>query len=203
MGTRRSIQPGPTGQRVQANLSELRDLRRISLRALADRLERLGHPVLASGLSKIELGDRRADVDDLMALAIALDVAPNRLLLTGKASDEKISLTPEAEANQRTAWRWATGDAALPVDLWTDNPGTIDLNRARPFRNENRPQDPPGTTLEELGKHQEALAPAITACREAIERSGLQREAVLNSIDAILQLSELGEALIERNKRNE
>jgi hypothetical protein len=45
-----------------------------------DRLTRVGCPILPSGLSKIESGDRRVDVDDLVGIAAALSVMPDRLL---------------------------------------------------------------------------------------------------------------------------
>jgi transcriptional regulator with XRE-family HTH domain len=192
MGTRRGYEPGPTAQRVRANLNKLRDQRRISLRALSKRLERLGHPLLASGLSKIEVGTRRVDVDDLLGLAIGLDVAPNRLLFTGTAGDDKIGLTPEAEASQLTAWRWATGEAALPLDLWTDNPASIDLDRARRFREENRPHDPgQNTPIRDVQKHEGVLADAVQACGEAVEKSGLPREVVLSYVAMGLRMREL------------
>jgi transcriptional regulator with XRE-family HTH domain len=192
MGTRRGYEPGPTAQRIRANLNQLRDQRRISLRALSKRLDRLGHPLLASGLSKIEMGTRRADVDDLVAIAIALDVAPNRLLLVGTAGEEKLELAPEAQASERIVWLWATGEAPLPVDLWSDTPGTIDLNRARRFRDENRPHDRSGQTpITELFEQEGVLAPAIEACREAVERSGLPREDVLHYVALALRMGEL------------
>jgi transcriptional regulator with XRE-family HTH domain len=46
----------------------------------SDRLTRVGRPILPSGLSKIESGDRRVDVDDLVGIAAALGVMPDRLL---------------------------------------------------------------------------------------------------------------------------
>ena len=204
MGTRRSYAPGPTSRRVRTNLSELREQRRISLRSLSLRLERLGHPLLASGLSKIETGARRADVDDLMALAVALDVSPNRLFLTGTAGDEKIELTPETVASERTAWRWGTGEAALPVDLWTDKPVSIDLDRSKRFRQENRPHDPSlETTLQDLEKHKEALAGAVRACREAVEKSGLPQEDVLSYVGLTLRMGELFSRASEGDQSDE
>lgn len=189
MGTRRGHEAGPTAQRVRTNLAELRERRGVSLRTLSKRLERLGHPLLASGLSKIETGARRADVDDLTALAIALDVSPNRLLLPGTAGKKKVELTSEAEATEVTAWRWATGEAALPNDLWTDTPGGIDLDRAKEFRKENRPHDRE-TGIEDLQEHRDALFPAIRACEEAIEKTGLSRQRFLESIRLVLEIHE-------------
>ena len=52
----------------------------MSLQELSDRLTQVGRPILPSGLSKIESGDRRVDVDDLVGIAAALGVMPDRLL---------------------------------------------------------------------------------------------------------------------------
>lgn len=55
------------------------------MRALSQRLSELGHPLLPSGITKIEQGKRGVDVDDLVALARALEVRPEQLL-SGRAS---------------------------------------------------------------------------------------------------------------------
>ena len=41
----------------------------------------LGRPIATLGINRIEAGDRRIDVDDLVALAVALDVSPIAILL--------------------------------------------------------------------------------------------------------------------------
>ena len=79
MGTRK-IDLGETGKLVKANLRRLREEEHLSLHELSERLATLGRPILPSGLSKIEQGSRRVDVDDLVALADALRTVPSRLL---------------------------------------------------------------------------------------------------------------------------
>jgi transcriptional regulator with XRE-family HTH domain len=74
------VERGEVGDRVARNLRRLRERRNLTLQALSERLSELGRPILASGLSKIEQGDRRVDVDDLAALANALDTVPSQLL---------------------------------------------------------------------------------------------------------------------------
>lgn len=66
--------------RVAGNVRHLRGARELSLRDLSARLAELGRPILPSGLMKIERADRRIDVDDLAALAKALETVPIRLL---------------------------------------------------------------------------------------------------------------------------
>src|SRR5947207_14726355 len=69
---------GSIGRRVAENVKSARG--RIPLRELAGRLKAVGRTILASGLVKIEQGKRRVDVDDLVALALALGVTPTELL---------------------------------------------------------------------------------------------------------------------------
>jgi len=143
MGTR-EIAHGPTAERVAANVKALRTERRMTLDELGAALARVGRPMQRSGLSKIETGDRRVDVDDLVALALALDVTPNRLLLPA-AGDEPVPLTGNVGADWSQAWAWAVGDD--PLDAGDKRRARVygDAASAR-FRAENRPHDPPGTT---------------------------------------------------------
>ncbi len=71
---------GEIGRRVGDNVKRLRLAHELSLRDLSAKLAGCGRPILASGLMKIEHGQRRVDVDDLAALAEALGVLPGRLL---------------------------------------------------------------------------------------------------------------------------
>jgi transcriptional regulator with XRE-family HTH domain len=79
MGTRK-VDQGETGHLVAANLRRLREEQHLSLHDLSVRVAALGRPILPSGLSKIEQGTRRVDVDDLVALADALRTVPSGLL---------------------------------------------------------------------------------------------------------------------------
>ena len=76
---------GPVGKQVAENVKTLRS--RIPVRELSARLESLGRPILPSGITKIEQGARRVDVDDLVALADALDASPLGLLLPNAGGD--------------------------------------------------------------------------------------------------------------------
>lgn len=71
---------GAAGREVAARVRQVRELRRLSVRELSERLERVGRPILPSGVTKIEQGARRVDVDDLVALANALEVLPERFV---------------------------------------------------------------------------------------------------------------------------
>jgi transcriptional regulator with XRE-family HTH domain len=71
---------GPAGQQVAENVKLLRQRRGLSLRQLSELLARHDRPILASGLAKLEAGDRRIDVDDLTVIAAVLGSTPMRLL---------------------------------------------------------------------------------------------------------------------------
>ncbi len=106
---------GPTGRRVADNARRLRDGQGISVRALSERLGALGRPILPSGITKIEQGARRVDVDDLIALALALGVNPSALLLPAVSEEESVELTPGMSASAWATWQWADGLAPLPT----------------------------------------------------------------------------------------
>ncbi|NKU56467.1 helix-turn-helix domain-containing protein [Rhodococcus hoagii] len=80
MATRR-VEIGPTGEAVRANIATIRRERGLTLRDLSDLMAEGGRLMAHNTLSEIERGARRVDVDDLMAIAVALDVPPNALLL--------------------------------------------------------------------------------------------------------------------------
>ncbi|MBF6411048.1 hypothetical protein IU439_28825 [Nocardia farcinica] len=79
------------------------------MRQLSERMSQLGTPMLPSGITNIELGHRRVDVDDLASLADALGVGVAALLDRGQAEDEGRQLVTRAEAIDiaRTAAREA------------------------------------------------------------------------------------------------
>lgn len=71
---------GPAGLRLMKNIKRIREGRGMSTTRLAAALEQLGQPIPATGITRIEKGQRRVDVDELIALAEVLDVDPIRLL---------------------------------------------------------------------------------------------------------------------------
>ncbi|MFE6521893.1 helix-turn-helix domain-containing protein [Streptomyces sp. NPDC057794] len=106
------IELGPTGRTVAANVKRLRESRGLTLRALSAELKERGRPLSADALNKIENGDgneargiRRVDVDDLMALAVVLDVSPLALLLPHDARGAT-DITAAGQVDGREAWTW-------------------------------------------------------------------------------------------------
>lgn len=99
--------------RVGQAVQELRKSQGLSAQSLSSRLEQLGHRIAQSSISKIEAGKRAVDVDDLVALAVALRTTPNRLLLGGRAGMESVALTPKVATTGQRAWSWANGEYPL------------------------------------------------------------------------------------------
>lgn len=133
---------GPTGERVMENVRHLReDVRRLSYRELSDRLTKIGRPIATLGLSRIEKGARRVDADDLVALAIALRVSPNRLLLSS-SSDRRseTALTPTVDVDEGSAWDWADGKSIAVALLASTEPDGRGLMAAfQDFKQNARP----------------------------------------------------------------
>ncbi len=101
---------GPSGLRVGERIRDLRQSHGLTLHQLAERLVSLDRPIDLSALAKIEKGQRRVDVDDLVALALALRVSPNWLLLPSDASDGRVELTAGFGTTGSDAWLWALRD---------------------------------------------------------------------------------------------
>jgi transcriptional regulator with XRE-family HTH domain len=159
----------PIVRRAAENVRALRQLRGLSLDALAQRLEQLGHPIALNGLSKLENGKRGVDVDDLIALAIALDCSPNRLMLTSGADEKvRIALTPKARISEHAAWRWAAGDEPIRVEPWDEQPTVFNVDRVIRFADENRPHDERDNwSIEKVEEHEDLLGPVALAARVA------------------------------------
>lgn len=102
----RSVALGSPGNFVRQNIAALRRELKITGQDLADRTGAGPHGLGRSAISEIERGDRRVDVDDLVTIALALGVAPNRLLAptepgTVRAGTD-LSLSPASYANWLT-----------------------------------------------------------------------------------------------------
>ncbi|MGE5698337.1 MAG: helix-turn-helix domain-containing protein, partial [Candidatus Sericytochromatia bacterium] len=135
----REIMAGPVAGYAAANLIRLRTLRGLTVRALSDRLTKTGRPLQPTAISKIEQGDRRVDVDDLSALALALKVNPSALLLPSHAGNEPIPLTSHVSAPGWAVWSWADGDEPLPTR--PDEPDPIYGENTDPYNTDDERED--------------------------------------------------------------
>lgn len=71
---------GRIGKKVIDNLNRIRKDRGLTLVQLSERTEETGRKLSMSALSLIATGKRRVDVDDLWALAVALQTTPYDLM---------------------------------------------------------------------------------------------------------------------------
>ncbi len=71
---------GAAGHNLRRNIRRLREQRNWSYREVEERLSRVGRAIPALGLSAIDIGERRVDVDDLVALAAVFDLSVEGLL---------------------------------------------------------------------------------------------------------------------------
>ncbi|MDV6312094.1 helix-turn-helix transcriptional regulator [Gordonia amicalis] len=135
----RSVTLGPVGETVMRNITYHRTLRKLSIAALADLVTRQGHRLTRQALSEVELGNRRVDVDDLVALARALDISPATLLMPlTRDHDDTVEVIGDASAPAEVVWSWLT--AEVPLDYrpgYGHTPeGEADINE---FRRDSHP----------------------------------------------------------------
>lgn len=150
---RRATGIDAVGKRVAENLARLREAEHATYTDLAQWLQRLGRSLSAETLGKVEKQERRIDVDDLVALAVALDTTPNRLLLPATADDAKaVELTPKVSISALDAWKWATGEKPLPVDTAPpERQVLVRDDRLRDFARENQPHNLPEPYFRNVG----------------------------------------------------
>lgn len=111
---RPSIRQGATAAIAAKNLRRIRNGRGFSVYGLSDALTELGHRIDPSALAKIERGERQVSIDDLMALAVALDVSPSAILLP--LTDDpafKVEITGVGTVPANEAWDWMDGRRRL------------------------------------------------------------------------------------------
>ena len=120
---------GPTGRIVASRIAEIREARQMTFATLASKLAELGHPIPTLGLRRIESRARRVNVDDLVAIAVALDVSPQALLMP----EYDTAILPTALPSNFTAAEaraWMRGDLNLTLesrhDFWLERLGEIE-----------------------------------------------------------------------------
>lgn len=182
MATRR-VERGPVNERVARNIKALRERRGWTLQELSDRLTALGRPILATGIKKIEHGGelgRRVDVDDLVGLALALQVTPSTLLVGLDGGEEQIALTGTVSATSRQAWEWATSVAPRVIENLD-----VDFDRWQ-FAAECRPHRQ-RLTPERSHQIRRALEPAFDALDQAHD-AGISVDELENMLDLYLRV---------------
>ena len=123
VATTRTMIKGPTRDRVAHNLRSHREAGGWSLTEVSGRLVELGHPLGRTGLHRLETGARAATVDDLVALALALDCSPLALLLPSEDTGEPMKITSGAALKFDDVWRWARGKGTSRPKLFMEGNG--------------------------------------------------------------------------------
>jgi hypothetical protein len=104
---------GPIGENVTHAVRRFREMRRLGYADLGRKLAQYGREIPPLGLRRIESGERRVDVDDLAALAVALNVSPLALLLP--MSDGRVLPADEDAHPSEEIWRWGRGFSPLGI----------------------------------------------------------------------------------------
>lgn len=144
---------GPVSRYVADNLVRLRKARSLSTTRLSAELKEIGHSIPATGITRIEKGERRVDVDDLMALAAALKVSPTAFLLPPTLVGD-VEIAPDLTLPAVEAWLWATSrrPLSLPGEGEARSTASDDhqVHSLPPGLRQWRPDNTIETTLEEL-----------------------------------------------------
>ncbi|MCZ2850015.1 helix-turn-helix domain-containing protein [Modestobacter sp. VKM Ac-2978] len=111
MGTQGSL-----AQQIARNARRIREAQGLHLADVSERMTALGQPLSLNAISKIERGNRGIDLDELAALARALDVPP-LLLIFPIGHEPTVEVSPGQEVDTWDAVRWFSGDATLPAGL--------------------------------------------------------------------------------------
>ena len=114
-----------TGESVRANVRRLREASNLGYAELARRLKATGRGIPELGLRRIEEGERRVDADDLVALAIALDVSPITLLMPPTTDADDAVAMVVGTVTARQLWRWLAAETPLIGDAPSDVFGFI------------------------------------------------------------------------------
>lgn len=177
---RRAIETGDTGKTVGKNLATLRKMRGYTTRQLSGVLEKAGRPIPASGITRMEAGERQVTADDLTALAIALNTSPITLLLPQTPGDADIQVTGKGRIKARAAWRWIRGLA--PADDW----GTGDELTISDAEEEDPGEAAYLKRREEY--HQVTLPPELRRARQ--HPAGRDADLVGLHVDRLIRMSE-------------
>lgn len=109
------IKAARVGEHLARSLRRVREGRHVTYTELVKRLEEIGHPIPILGLRRIERGERRVDVDDLIALGRALSVPPVLLLFPVDEPGAVVELVPGVVADPDAALAWFAGEGPLPA----------------------------------------------------------------------------------------
>lgn len=123
MADKQTTPAAPVGEVLARNIKRIRENQRLTYVELSNRLATTGRSIPVLGLRRIERGERRVDVDDLLALSYVLNAHPVDLLVPGDVpNDAQYPVTPEISTTAGTARSWIGGtgflkDPESPMDF--------------------------------------------------------------------------------------
>jgi hypothetical protein len=103
---------GPTGETVRKNIRTVRENLGMAVTELSAKLADIGRPIPPLGIHRIEGGERRVDVDDLMAIAVALRTSPIGLLMPETSTkNDGVEFTGRSRpCSADQVWLWLCAD---------------------------------------------------------------------------------------------
>jgi transcriptional regulator with XRE-family HTH domain len=129
--TRPAAQYGPTAAVVAENVQRFRRRRELSIYQLSAALKKAGRPITPAAVGKIERQQRQVTVDDLMALAVVLQVNPAMLLLPPTIKGD-IELSGGVQVPAIKAWDWFRKDMPLSVPEGDDGTAIVEFRLGLP-----------------------------------------------------------------------
>jgi len=111
---------GPTGRTVQATVAHRREQLGLTFAQLSRQLINNGRNLAPLALRRIETGQRRVDVDDLVALAAALECSPITLLMppdTDAADIVQLTGVKGLGVSAERAWAWLNASYPLQGEV--------------------------------------------------------------------------------------
>jgi transcriptional regulator with XRE-family HTH domain len=101
---------------IARQVKHLRGRRGLTVKQLATRCQELGATELTTNvLTNVEVRRRDVSADELLILALALDVAPIHLITPPPGDSIGLAITPRVVADPETVGLWIRGNAALPT----------------------------------------------------------------------------------------
>lgn len=141
---------GATGMVVAKNVQRIREKRNLTKPELARRVMGIQQREVVDGLAvtpsrinalaltRIEAGERRVDADDLVLLALALEVSVPTLLMPYGAGPFKLD-SPLGEVFAGTYWGWLTSRLPIWAAPGGEMPSDEEVQKAREFFNDSLP----------------------------------------------------------------
>lgn len=192
---------------VRARIKDVRTRQGLSGATIARRMSELGFSWSRDVVGHIETGRRTSvTVDELMALAVVLDVSPLVLLLP---ETPECPLAPRLRADGQQVYRWVIGRGRRPGTVGahapsTPTPSTKDDDRAWPAFRELVPwlePDPPDPRVDQLVQHAQRLHSLIDELATfALKAAPQDHPHVLRAVE-LLHREPLGTQPRERRNR--